>query len=68
MAGEANRYRKWVYAGFGVGAVLLVLSGLSWFFGPAQDEDAIAVRLMILAMGFMVIVGSVIGLIATSGS
>ncbi len=67
MANEANPYRKWVYAGFGLGAVLLVLSGLSWFVGPVQDEDAIAVRLMILAVSFMVIVASVVGWIATSG-
>jgi hypothetical protein len=63
----ANPYRRWVKVGFAVGGALLVLSVLSWFVGPAQDEDAIAVRLMILAVSFMVLVGSVVGWIATSG-
>ena len=63
----ANSYRRWVKVGFAVGGLLLVLAVLSWFVGPAQDEDAIAVRLMILAVSFMVIVGSVIGWIVTSG-
>ena len=61
-----NPYRRWVKAGFAAGGVLLVLAILSWFVGPAQDEDAIAVRLMILAVAFMVIVGSVVAWIATS--
>jgi hypothetical protein len=61
----ANPYRRWVKVGFVIGALLLVLSALSWFVGPAQDEDAIAIRLMILAVSFMVIVGSLIGWIVT---
>jgi hypothetical protein len=60
-------YRRWVKVGFALGGVLLVLSILSWFVGPAQDEDAIALRLMILAVAFMVIVGSAVAWIATSG-
>ena len=65
---KANPYRRWVKVGFAVGAVLLVVAVSSWFVGPAQDEDAIAVRLMILAVAFMVIVASVVGWIVTSGS
>jgi uncharacterized PurR-regulated membrane protein YhhQ (DUF165 family) len=63
-----RRFRKWVYAGFGLGLLLLVLSVLSWFVGPGADEDAIALRLMITAVSFLVIVGSVVGWIATSGT
>jgi hypothetical protein len=67
MTAPANPHRRWVWAGFVLGGLLLVVAVLSWFVGPAQDEDAIAVRLMILAVAFMVIVGSVVGWILTSG-
>ena len=66
MAESTNRYRKWFKVGIGVSIAWSVLSLASWHYGPAADEDAIAVRLFLTALGFMGVVACVIGLLVTT--
>jgi hypothetical protein len=66
MAGDAKPYRKWFKVGIGVAIAWSLLSLVSWHYGPVADEDAIAVRLFLTAIGFMGIVACVIGLLVTS--
>jgi hypothetical protein len=63
---EANRYRKWFKVGLVLSLLWAVLSLLSWFYGPAQDENAIEARLFLTGLGFMGTVACTIGLLATS--